>query len=98
MLARISIWVVLGWVLARMATCLFCRPVLPWLSNCTSMVPLAPGAMGSLVQLGVVQPHEAWAFTISRGDLPVLVKVNVCLTTSPGLMSPKLWVVSANVI
>ena len=44
------------------------------------MVPCAPGATGSLVQLGVVQPQEAVASAISSGDLPVLVKVKVWRT------------------
>ena len=90
--------VMLGCVLARTATCLLTMPCLPRLSNCTSIVPLAPGATGSLVQLGVVQPHEAVASSISSGDLPVLVKAKVCRTVLLGLMSPKSNSISANFI
>src|SRR5690242_3063033 len=62
------------------------------------MVPLAPGATGSLVKLGVVHPQEAMAFSMSSGLLPVLVKEKVCFTMEPGLMSPKSNSFSAKVI
>ena len=90
--------VTLGWVLARTATCLLMMPCLPRLSNCTSILPWAPGATGSLVQLGVVQPQEAVASSISSGELPVLVNTKVWCTLVSGLMSPKLNSCSAKVI
>ena len=42
-------------------------------------LPVLPGITGSFVQSGVVQPHEACAFEITTGAVPVFVNSKVCV-------------------
>ena len=39
--------------------------------NTTSILPFAPGMIGSFGQFGTVQPHEPFAFSINNGSVPV---------------------------
>ncbi len=52
--------------------------------------PSLPGAMGSRLYSGVVQPQEGTTLVSTRGWLPVFLTMNVCVTLpSASLISPK---------
>lgn len=53
-------------------------PKLPGLlleSNSTEIVPVCPGCISPVDQLGAVQPQPAFTFTRWNGSSPVLVKL-----------------------
>ena len=66
-----------GLVLAETVTVLVCLlPACPLDGlKTTSILPLFPGNIGSLGQLGTVHPQDPLAFEILRGSLPELVKL-----------------------
>ncbi len=45
----------------------------------TSIVPFLPGITGSFGQAGTVQPQDPEAVNITKGSVPVLIKLNECL-------------------
>lgn len=64
-------------------------PSLPVESKIAVTEPVAPGATGSLLKLGTVQPHEAVAVLMMIGAVPLLTKVNVYFAFVPSMISPK---------
>lgn len=52
-------------------------PDFPLLSKTTSILPVAPGGMGSLGGDATVQPQLAFADAMIKFDFPSLVKVKV---------------------
>jgi len=61
-------------------------PILPFELYVAVISPVSPGAIGVLGQLGVVQPQEAFTFSIINGDLPSLVNENTCVFFSPSII------------
>ena len=64
----------------------------------TLIAPLSPGAIASLGYSGTVQPQLLVALVITKGTLPVFLKLKEVCTSTFCLISPKSWVVSSNFI
>ena len=62
------------------------------------MVPVLPGATGSLVHSGVVQPQLTPMLLITNGWVPVFLNLNTWSTISPWLMGLNSYLVSSKTI
>ena len=63
-----------GSVFAVIVTLLLCFPFFPFELKTTFISPCSPGAIGAFGHWGTVHPQLPFAFLISRGSFPVLVK------------------------
>ena len=66
--------------------------------NTTSILPFAPGMMGSLGQFGTVQPQEPFAFSINNGSVPVFTNSKAWLFSDCALTLPKSITSEANLM
>src|SRR6185503_15859609 len=66
--------------------------------NWSGIEPVLPGSTFLTQVPAVVQPHPGRTSLISRVAVPMLVKTNECVTTSPVLTLPKSYTISANSI
>ena len=64
-------------MLAVTVTFLVCAFFFPLELNFTSIVPVAPGAIGSLGHCGTVHPQDPLHLSRMSGSAPVLVNVKV---------------------
>ena len=67
-------------------------------SYLTLIVPVSPGAIGPLGQLGIVQPHDSLQLEIINGAVPVFVNENSVIAFPFFSTFPKSWIGLAMVI